>query len=159
MPKVALIVGSTSDLPVVKETYETLRRFGVEVEVRVLSAHRTPEELKEYVKEAEGKGVEVFIAAAGKAAHLPGVVAAHTTKPVIGLPIPAKHLYGIDALLSIVQMPPGVPVATVGVGEARNAALLAVQILSLKYDGLAEGLKKYREEMRRKVLSSEVRME
>ena len=159
MPKVALIVGSTSDLPVVKETYETLRRFGVEVEVRVLSAHRTPEELKEYVKEAEGKGVEVFIAAAGKAAHLPGVVAAHTTKPVIGLPIPAKHLYGIDALLSIVQMPPGVPVATVGVGEARNAALLAVQILSLKYDGLAEGLKEYREEMRRKVLSSEVRME
>ena len=159
MPKVALIVGSTSDLSVVKESYETLRRFGVEVEVRVLSAHRTPEELKEYVKEADEKGVEVFVAAAGKAAHLPGVVAAHTTKPVIGLPIPAKHLYGIDALLSIVQMPPGVPVATVGVGEARNAALLAVQILSLKYDGLAEGLKEYREEMRRKVLSSEVRME
>ena len=153
------MVGSSSDLPIVKEAYRLLRDFGVEVEVRVLSAHRTPEELKEYVKEADEKGVEVFIAAAGKAAHLPGVVAAHTTKPVIGLPIPAKHLYGIDALLSIVQMPPGVPVATVGVGEARNAALLAVQILSLKYGELAEKLKEYREGMRRRVLSSEVKME
>ncbi len=153
------MVGSSSDLPIVKEAYRLLRDFGVEVEVRVLSAHRTPEELREYVKEADEKGVEVFIAAAGKAAHLPGVVAAHTTKPVIGLPIPAKHLYGIDALLSIVQMPPGVPVATVGVGEARNAALLAVQILSLKYGELAERLKEYREGMRKRVLSSEVEME
>ena len=159
MPKVALIVGSTSDLPVVKEAYDLLRTFGVDVEVRVLSAHRTPEALKEYVMEADERGVEVFVAAAGKAAHLPGVVAAYTTKPVIGLPIPAKHLYGIDALLSIVQMPPGVPVATVGVGEARNAALLSVQILSLKYGELAERLREYREGMRRKVLSSEVKME
>jgi len=156
---VALIVGSTSDLPVVKEAYDLLRTFGVDVEVRVLSAHRTPEALKEYVMEADERGVEVFVAAAGKAAHLPGVVAAYTTKPVIGLPIPAKHLYGIDALLSIVQMPPGVPVATVGVGEARNAALLSVQILSLKYGELAERLREYREGMRRKVLSSEVKME
>ena len=155
----ALIVGSTSDLPVVKEAYDLLRSFGVDVEVRVLSAHRTPEALKEYVTEADERGVEVFVAAAGKAAHLPGVVAAYTTKPVIGLPIPAKHLYGIDALLSIVQMPPGVPVATVGVGEARNAALLSVQILSLKYGELAERLREYREGMRRKVLSSEVKME
>ncbi len=155
----ALIVGSTSDLPVVKEAYDLLRTFGVDVEVRVLSAHRTPEALKEYVMEADERGVEVFVAAAGKAAHLPGVVAAYTTKPVIGLPIPAKHLYGIDALLSIVQMPPGVPVATVGVGEARNAALLSVQILSLKYGELAERLREYREGMRRKVLSSEVKME
>ncbi len=152
-------MGSTSDLPVVKEAYDLLRGFGVEVEVRVLSAHRTPDELREYVVEADRDGVEVFIAAAGKAAHLPGVVAAHTTKPVIGLPVPAKHLYGIDALLSIVQMPPGIPVATVGVGEARNAALLAAQILSLKYGELAERLREYREGMRRRVLSSEVSME
>ncbi len=157
--KVAIVTGSTSDLPIVKECYSTLKRFGVEAEVKVLSAHRTPEELKAYVQEAVEKGVEVFIAAAGKAAHLPGVVASLTTLPVIGLPIPAKYLYGVDALLSIVQMPPGIPVATVGVGEARNAAILAVQILSLKYDNLREKLKEYREEMRRKILSAEVNLE
>ncbi len=157
--KVAIVTGSTSDLPIVRECYSTLKRFGVEAEVKVLSAHRTPEELKAYVKEAVEKGVEVFITAAGKAAHLPGVVASLTTLPVIGLPIPAKYLYGVDALLSIVQMPPGIPVATVGVGEARNAAILAVQILSLKYTGLKEKLKEYREEMRRKVLSAEVNLE
>ncbi|NPA80307.1 MAG: 5-(carboxyamino)imidazole ribonucleotide mutase [Thermotogae bacterium] len=157
--RVALIVGSTSDLTIVKEAYEMLRDFNVDVEVRVLSAHRTPEELKAYVKEAEEKGIEVFIAAAGKAAHLPGVIASLTTLPVIGLPVPAKYLYGVDALLSIVQMPPGIPVATVGVGEARNAALLAVQILSLKYDSLRASLKDYRERLRRKVLTAEVSME
>jgi len=157
--KVAIITGSTSDLPIVKECYTTLKRFGVEADVKVLSAHRTPEELKAYVKDAVKNGVEVFIAAAGKAAHLPGVVASLTTLPVIGLPIPAKYLYGVDALLSIVQMPPGIPVATVGVGEARNAAVLAIQILSLKYEGLREKLEEYRGEMRRKVLSAEVNIE
>ncbi len=147
-------MGSASDWAVAEEAYRTLKGFGVDVEVKVLSAHRTPDELREYVLTA--KDVEVFIAAAGKAAHLPGVIASLTVKPVIGLPVPAKHLYGVDALLSIVQMPPGVPVASVGIGEARNAALLALEILSLRYPELERALKDYREELKGKALGVKI---
>ncbi|NPB03168.1 MAG: 5-(carboxyamino)imidazole ribonucleotide mutase [Thermotogae bacterium] len=157
--KVSVIAGSSSDAPFVKEVVSILKEFGVKTEVKVLSAHRTPYELQRYVEEAPGRGVELFIAVAGKSAHLPGVIAALSILPVIGLPVPVKHLYGVDALLSMVQMPPGVPVATVGIGETKNAALLSISILSLKYENLRSALKDYREKMRRKVLSSQIDVE
>lgn len=156
MPKVAVLMGSKSDWEYMKEAVDTLRQFGVEVEVKVLSAHRTPEHVFDYAKRAMERGFEVIIAGAGGAAHLPGVLAALTTLPVIGVPIPSKHLNGLDSLLSIVQMPPGVPVATVGIGGAKNAALLALRILSLKYDEIRVKLENYIEEMKNQVLSSQV---
>lgn len=143
---VAILMGSRSDLPVMGKAATVLREFDVSAEVRVLSAHRAPEALAAYVAEAESRGVEVFICAAGMAAHLAGTVAARTTLPVIGVPLSAT-LGGLDALLSTVQMPPGVPVATVGVDAAKNAAYLAVSILALKRPELGERLRAFRRKM------------
>src|SRR5690554_5843770 len=151
--QVAIIMGSDSDWPKLGKARELLEEFGIDAEVRVLSAHRTPAECVEYVRQAEAAGVQVFIAAAGLAAHLPGVVAAHTRRPVIGVPLAAGPLSGQDALYSVVQMPPGVPVATVGVDNARNAALLAIEILALGDRRLADKLKAYRQDLRRQVLA------
>ena len=139
-PRVAIIMGSDSDWAIMKGAAKILQDFDVPFELRILSAHRSPEQTAEYARQARSNGLEVVIAAAGMAAHLAGVCAAHTTLPVIGVPIPAGNLAGIDALLSTVQMPPGVPVATVGIGSAgaKNAALLAVQILSLGDKKLTE---------------------
>ena len=131
MPKVAVLMGSESDRKIMAKTAETLEKYGIEYEMVVTSAHRTPEKTREYARTAEERGMKIIIAGAGAAAHLPGVVAAHTRLPVIGVPLAATSLGGLDALLSIVQMPKGVPVATMAIGEAGaiNAAILAVQIL------------------------------
>ncbi len=155
--KVLVIVGSKSDLPVVEKTQKQLQDFGIESEVRIASAHRTPEKTLELVKGAEGKGQEVIIAAAGLSAHLPGVCAAHTTLPVIGLPIDTGPFNGQDALYSIVMMPPGVPVASMGIGSsgAVNAAVFAVQILAVKYPNLKEKLLQYKTDMAAKVVSDD----
>lgn len=142
--KVAVIMGSDSDLKVMERAVTTLRDLDVEVEVRVLSAHRTPEDTINFVAGLEERGVRVVIAGAGGAAHLAGVVAAHTTRPVIGVPIASLMPTGMDALLSTVQMPPGIPVATVGVGGAKNAGLLAAEMLALADDDLHDRLKKLR---------------
>jgi len=152
--QVAVLMGSASDAAVVKPCVETLDAYGVPYEVRILSAHRTPAETAEYVASAEKGGVEVFIAAAGMAAHLAGVVAANATRPVIGVPIASGPLQGQDALLSTVMMPPGIPVAAVGINAAANAAHLAVEMLSLSHVELREKLKEKREEMRKKVLAA-----
>lgn len=143
-PRVAIIVGSESDWPTMEACYKELAAFGLDAEVRILSAHRTPDQLRQYVVDAEARGIEVFIAAAGMAAALPGAVAAYTTRPTIGVPLAASTLQGFDSLLSIVQMPPGVPVATVSIGPAgaKNAAIMTVQILSLGDDGLRDALRK-----------------
>jgi phosphoribosylaminoimidazole carboxylase PurE protein len=147
-PVVALLMGSDSDLPTVKEACAVLRGAGVPFEVRVLSAHRCPEDLVAYVKQAEQAGVRVFIAAAGGAAHLAGVVAAHTVRPVVGIPIQTSALNGLDSLLSTVQMPAGVPVATMAIGAAgaRNAGLFALQMLALGDTALTEKLRQMRAE-------------
>ena len=150
--KVAVIMGSDSDFEVMEKAIDVLKEFGIEVEVSIISAHRTPELALEFAKSAEGRGIEVIIAGAGLSAHLPGVIAALTTLPVIGVPIKGKPLKGVDALLSIVQMPPGIPVATVGINNARNAGLLAISILSLKYPELKEKIKNFRNKMKEKVL-------
>ncbi len=141
--KVAIILGSDSDWEVMERCYRELESFGVAAEVEIKSAHRTPDALRDYVRSAEGRGIRVFIAGAGLAAALPGAVAAHTTWPVIGVPLVSGALHGVDSLLSMVQMPPGVPVATVAVGAvgARNGALLAVQILALADPELQKRLK------------------
>ncbi|MFP3200725.1 MAG: 5-(carboxyamino)imidazole ribonucleotide mutase [Sulfolobus sp.] len=156
MPKVAVIMGSKSDWEYMKEAVELLKSFGVEVEARVVSAHRTPEFMMEYAKTASERGIEVIIAGAGGAAHLPGMTASLTHLPVIGVPIPSKNLNGIDSLLSIVQMPYGVPVATVAIGGAKNAALLALRILGIKYPEISEKVKKFMEEMKNEVLNTKL---
>lgn len=160
-PKVAVIMGSDSDLPVVSKAIKVLKEFDIEFEVRVISAHRTPDKASQFAKEAEDNGFDVIIAAAGKAAHLPGILAAYTVLPVIGVPIKSSVLDGMDALLSIVQMPPGIPVATVGIDGAENAGLLAVEMLSIKYEYLREALKQRREKMAQEVSKKDekVRME
>ena len=152
MPQVGIIVGSATDQPVMEDTKKTLDELGVECELIVASAHRNPAKVEAYVKEAPDTGVEVFVAAAGGAAALPGVVASHTTLPVIGVPIASSELGGVDALYSIVQMPPGIPVATVAVGAwgARNAALLAAEILGVKYANIREAVEQYRERLRQR---------
>jgi 5-(carboxyamino)imidazole ribonucleotide mutase len=150
-PKVAVVMGSDSDLPVVEKALEILESFEIEREVRVISAHRTHDMAVEFAEGAEKRGVDVIIAAAGKAAHLPGVLAALTTVPVIGIPIKSSTMDGLDSLLSIVQMPKGIPVATVAINGSENAALLAVQMLALKYPELGPKLKAYRKEMSDKV--------
>ena len=152
MKKVAVIMGSDSDFPVVRGALVQLKTFGVPFEARVLSAHRTPAEAEEFAKHAEENGFGVIIAAAGKAAHLGGVLAAQTILPVIGLPIKSSFMDGLDSLLSIVQMPAGIPVATVGVGAADNAGLLAVQMLALSEPELAEKLRDYKRSMAEAVL-------
>ena len=151
MAKVGILMGSKSDFEVVKPAVNTLKKFGVEVEVRVISAHRTPSEAHEFAANAKGNGMEVIICAAGKAAHLGGVIAAYTTLPVIGLPVKTDMMGGLDSLLSIVQMPAGIPVATVGVNAGENAGLLAVQMLSIKYKELAAKLADYKTAMREKI--------
>jgi len=156
--QVAIIMGSDSDWPRLTGAWELLKQFGVNVEVRVLSAHRTPADCVRFVQESEAAGAQVFIAAAGLAAHLPGVVAAHTRRPVVGVPLAAGPLQGQDALLSVVQMPPGIPVATVGIDNARNAALLAVQILALADTDLDGKLVKYRTEQTRQVLAKDEKL-
>ena len=145
--KVAVIMGSDSDLPVVQGAISKLREFGVEVEAHVMSAHRTPEQAAAFSKNARENGFGVIIAAAGKAAHLAGVLAAHTTLPVIGVPMGTSVMGGMDSLLSIVQMPKGIPVATVAIDGADNAALLAVQILALSCEELSEKLETMKEQM------------
>ena len=151
MAKVGILMGSKSDFEVVKPAVNTLKKFGVEVEVRVISAHRTPSEAHKFAANAKGNGMEVIICAAGKAAHLGGVIAAYTTLPVIGLPVKTDMMGGLDSLLSIVQMPAGIPVATVGVNAGENAGLLAVQMLSIKYKELAAKLADYKTAMREKI--------
>lgn len=157
--KVVIIMGSDSDFPVVEKGYKILKNFGIETEVRVISAHRTPFEAMDFAKKAQENGYEVIIGAAGKAAHLPGVLAGCTTLPVIGLPIKSTELDGIDSLLSIVQMPPGVPVATVGINGAENAALLAVQILSVKYEDLRIKFADYKKQMAEKVAEKDKKLQ
>ena len=147
MPKVALIMGSKSDAPSLTGCVKILRSFGVEVEVHVASAHRTPEKVAAFADHARENGFEVIIAAAGKAAHLAGVIAGHTTLPVIGIPVKSSLMDGLDSLLSTVQMPSGIPVATVAVGGGDNAAYLAAQMLALKYPELAQRLDAHRREM------------
>ncbi len=149
--KVAIIMGSMSDWEYLKDAYNTLKDFGVECEVRVVSAHRTPDSMYDFAKNARQRGIQVIIAGAGGAAHLPGMVASMTTLPVVGVPIPTKHLGGLDSLYSIVQMPAGIPVATVAIGNSTNAALLALRILSLKYDNIKEKLDDYMQSLREKV--------
>lgn len=155
MKKVAIIMGSDSDLPVVKPAADTLRAFGVPFDVRVLSAHRTPAELKEYASSARENGFGVIIAAAGKAAHLAGAVAANTTLPVIGIPVKSSTLDGLDALLSTVQMPAGIPVATVAIDGAKNAALLSLQILGVTDPEIAAKLDANRKEASEAVLAKD----
>lgn len=147
-PKVGVIMGSQSDWPTMKSACEILARLGVAHEARVVSAHRTPRRLAEYAETAAGRGLQVIIAGAGGAAHLPGMAAAHTTLPVLGVPVTSKALSGMDSLLSIVQMPRGVPVGTLAIGEAGavNAGLMAASILSLSDNSLAEALQAYRDE-------------
>ncbi len=149
--KAAIIMGSDSDFPTLKSSVKLLKEFGVEVEVMVCSAHRTPDKAADFAKKAEENGIGVIIAAAGKAAHLPGVLAAFTPLPVIGVPIKSSTMDGLDSLLSIVQMPSGIPVATVAIDGADNAALLAVQILSTGYPELREKMKEYKKKLAMKV--------
>lgn len=146
-PKVAIVMGSDSDFPVIEGCLKILKDFGVETSVNVCSAHRTPDRAAELARNAENEGYDLIIAAAGKAAHLPGVLAAYTVLPVIGLPIKSSTLDGLDSLLSIVQMPSGVPVATVAINGSENAALLAVQILGGAYPELRERMRDYKKKM------------
>ncbi|MDE6399055.1 MAG: 5-(carboxyamino)imidazole ribonucleotide mutase [Clostridiales bacterium] len=157
--KVAVIMGSKSDFEVVKPCVAVLKKFGIEADVRVISAHRTPEEAHAYANNAAKNGVEVLIGVAGKAAHLAGVLAASTTLPVIALPVQTSMMGGLDSLLSMVQMPSGIPVATVGVNGGENAGLLAVQMLALKYPALSDKLKAYKEEMRRKINADDAELQ
>ena len=149
--KVAVVMGSDSDLETLKPCFKTLKKFGVDFEARVCSAHRTPYEAEAFAKNARGHNIGVIIAAAGKAAHLAGVLAAFTTLPVIAVPVSSKTLDGLDALLAMVQMPSGIPVATVAIDGAANAALLAVQILSVSDGGLAAKLAQFKIDMAEEV--------
>ena len=149
--KVAVIMGSDSDFPIVSPAIKRLKSFGIPVEVRVMSAHRTPDAAAEFSKNAKVEGFGVIIAAAGKAAHLGGVLAAHTTLPVIGIPVKSSTLDGLDALLSMVQMPSGVPVATVAIDGADNAAILAAQMLALSDDSIAAQLEQMKVDMEKGV--------
>ncbi len=149
MPLVAVVMGSKSDTEAMQPTLEVLKELGIDYEVSVISAHRTPEKARQYGLEARSRGIEVIIAAAGGAAHLPGVLASWTTLPVIGVPLASSELKGIDALYSIVQMPAGIPVATVAIGTAgaKNAAYLAAEILGIKYDKIRDAYQNYRSEL------------
>ena len=150
-PIVSIIMGSTSDLPVMEKAAQLLNDFHIPFEMNALSAHRTPEAVEEFAKNARKRGIKVIIAAAGMAAALPGVIAANTTLPVIGIPVKGAVLDGVDALYSIIQMPPGIPVATVAIDGAMNAAILAVQILSLNDTALAQAFAAYKEGLKKKI--------
>ena len=146
-PEIGIIMGSDSDLPVMQKAIDVFKEFNISYEVRILSAHRTPDQHAEYAKAAMDRGLKVIIAAAGMAAHLPGVTAAQTILPVIGVPMKSKNLEGMDSLLSIVQMPPGIPVATVAIDGAKNAAILAIQIIAIANKELQIRLKEYKTKM------------
>lgn len=152
-PQVSIIMGSVSDLPVMNKSAQFLDEMEIPFEMNALSAHRTPEEVERFARGAEGRGIRVIIAAAGMAAHLCGVIASMTTLPVVGVPI-AASLDGIDALLAIVQMPPGIPVATVGINGAQNAAILAAQMLALSDEALARRLANYKEGLKKKIVKA-----
>ena len=155
-PRVAVIMGSDSDWPVMKDAADVLKEAGVEVFRDIVSAHRTPEKMMEFATTARDQRIRVVIAGAGGAAHLPGMVAASTTLPVIGVPIPLKHLEGMDSLLSIVQMPNGIPVATVGIGQAKNAGLLAIRMLSTSFPQLREWIDSFQAEQSEVVLQKKL---
>ena len=154
--KVGVVMGCTSDLGVMKGAFEILDQFGVDYEKKVFSAHRTPLALEEWIKGARERGIVAFVAAAGGAAHLAGVVAAHTTLPVIGVPIMSKALRGLDSLLAMAQMPSGIPVATVAIDGAKNAALLAIEIMGVTDETLHQKLRDFRAEQARKILETEI---
>ncbi|MBM7624336.1 5-(carboxyamino)imidazole ribonucleotide mutase [Sporohalobacter salinus] len=158
-PKVGIIMGSDSDLPVMQEAAKVLDDFDLSYELTVVSAHRTPDRVKEYAEEAADKGVKVIIAGAGGAAHLPGMTASHTSLPVIGVPIKTSKLSGLDSLYSIVQMPGGVPVATVGINGAENAGLLAIQMLGIANEDIRADFKAYKEKMANEVKETSVKLE
>lgn len=151
--KVAIVMGSKSDYPVVQKAESILKEFGVECETRIISAHRTPRVAEEFARTAEEKGIEIIIAAAGKAAHLAGVLAATTPLPVIGIPMKSSTMDGLDSLLSVVQMPKGVPVATVAIDGAENSALLAIQMLGIKYPELRQKIKDYKIKMEEDIIA------
>ena len=155
MKKVAIIIGSDSDFPVVKKGLKILKEFNIDFTIRVMSAHRTPVQAAEFAENAEKEGYGVIIAAAGKAAHLAGVIAGHSVLPVIGIPIKSSTMDGLDSLLSTVQMPKGIPVATVAIDGAENAALLAIQMLSLSEPSLVEKLYEYKENMVNEVMAKD----
>jgi len=159
MKKVAVIMGSDSDLPVVKKCLDQLMAFGIPYEAHVISAHRTPRQAEEFASNAKANGFGVIIAAAGKAAHLGGVIAAYTTLPVIGIPIKSSTMDGLDSLLSMVQMPGGIPVATVAIDGAQNAAILAAQMIALSDDDLAAKLEAFKAEMEAAVVAKDAKLQ
>jgi len=150
-PLIGILMGSESDLPVMESAAEVFKEMGIPYEIDISSAHRLPEKTAQYAKTARERGIEVLIAGAGMAAHLAGVLAAHTTLPVIGVPLKSGALEGVDALYSTVQMPPGIPVATVGIDGAKNAAYLACEILSIKYPEIAKKLENFRGKMKKEL--------
>lgn len=155
---VGIVLGSDSDLPLMKDAVKTLEKFGIPYELSISSAHRAPDKTAAYARTAESRGLKVLIAAAGLAAHLPGVVAAHTVLPVIGVPVKSGTLDGVDALYSIAQMPPGIPVASVAINGAKNAAILAVQMIALSDDTVREKLHRFKEELAREVEAKDARI-
>ncbi len=157
-PKVALVMGSDSDFERLKPCVKRLKSFGIDVVVRVISAHRTPDEAERFAKNAKAEGIEIIIGAAGKAAHLAGVLAAFTTLPVIGIPIKSSTMDGLDSLLSMVQMPKGIPVATVAIDGSDNAAILAAQILALKYGDIADKLAAFKKQMAEEVMEKNTKI-
>lgn len=158
-PHIGIIMGSDSDLPVMQEAAKVLEEFGVSYEISIVSAHRTPERMYQYAKTALARGIKVIIAGAGGAAHLPGMTAAMTPLPVIGVPVQSKTMSGTDSLYSIVQMPPGIPVATVAINGARNAGLLALEILSLSDKKVSARYRTFRAQMQKDVLKKAARLE
>jgi 5-(carboxyamino)imidazole ribonucleotide mutase len=158
-PLVGIIMGSDSDLPTMKEAIAICDEFGVENEVAIVSAHRTPERMVEYAQQAHHRGIKVIIAGAGGAAHLPGMVASLTPLPVIGVPVATRNLQGVDSLYSIVQMPAGIPVATVAIGNAKNAGLLAVQILATQQPELLTKVQQYRQNLSASVMAKQAKLE
>ncbi|UZQ55052.1 5-(carboxyamino)imidazole ribonucleotide mutase [Trichothermofontia sichuanensis B231] len=158
-PLVGIIMGSDSDLPTMQAAIAVCEEFGVACEVAIVSAHRTPERMVAYAKEAHRRGLKVIIAGAGGAAHLPGMVASLTPLPVIGVPVPSRHLQGVDSLYSIVQMPAGIPVATVAIGNAQNAGLLAVQMLAIQDGNLLTKVEQYRQGLTKRVMAKQERLD
>lgn len=158
-PVVGIIMGSDSDLPIMQDAIAVCEEFGVSCEVAIVSAHRTPEQMVNYAKLAHQRGLKVIIAGAGGAAHLPGMVAALTPLPVIGVPVPSRHLQGVDSLYSIVQMPTGIPVASVAIGSAKNAGLLAVQIIACHQPELLDRVQKYRQSLCQSVMDKQAKLD
>ncbi len=158
-PTVGIIMGSDSDLPTMKDAIAVCEEFNIPCEVAIVSAHRTPERMVEYAQNAHQRGLKVIIAGAGGAAHLPGMVASLTPLPVIGVPVPSRHLQGLDSLYSIVQMPGGIPVATVAIGNSKNAGLLAVQILAVYQPELLERVQQYRRSLSESVMEKQHQLE